>query len=333
MARSFRKMTCFALASVMLASSACTARADDSVTYEKVDVVVPSAKIADPNPKMNRLGPLSDHLEENARLAAEEMGIEAVSYSAQIGQRGDYLLSAAMGPGGGVFYIAPFLGPYPGPDGHDPWASVTIKGGAEVVPVCRIVVIRSLDTPLRAAKFEDFVVDWPDHECNEQQLDMKQRATFNERLAKTGYSVFRETMIPHEGRAWLVELPEGDNSEFDLEKALDLAAGDRRVVSSMPLFLFHRKMGVANLDDGTRLFFYDKTTERTYNPRVCIVQGIEWKEFATWTNLHGNGSLEQWCKEALRAQAEMTRERMRKSWESEPGPVIQSTPTQSPNQD
>ena len=333
MARSFRKLTYLALASVVLASSGCAARADDGVTYESVDVGVPPAEIADPNPKMNRIGPLSDHLEDNARLAAEEIGIEAVSYSAQIGPRGDYLLSAAMGPGGGVFYIAPFLGPYPGPDGHDPWASVTMKGGAEVVAVCRIVVIRNPDTPLRAAKFEDFVVDWPDHECKEQQIDMEQRALFDERLAKTGYSVFRETTIPHEGRAWLVELPEGDNSEFDVEKALDLAAGDRRVVSSMALFLFQREMGVAHLDDGTRLFFYDKAIERTYNPRVCVVQGIEWREFATWTNLRGNGPLEQWCEEALRAQTEMTRERMRKSWEGKPGPLIRTTPLSSANRD
>ncbi|MHA6318287.1 hypothetical protein ACXYN8_11580 [Altererythrobacter sp. CAU 1778] len=329
MARSVRKLTYLALASVMLASAGCEAHANDGVTYKSVDVVVPPAEVADPNPKMNRLGPISDHLEENARLAAQEMGIEATSYSTQIGPRGDYLLSAAMGPGGGVFYIAPFLGPYPGPDGHDPWDSVTIKGGAEIVAVCRIVVIRNADTPLRAAKFEDFVANWPDHKCHEQEIDTEQQALFDERLAKNGYSVFRETTIPDEGRAWLIELPEGDNSEFDVEKALDLAAGNRRVVSSMVLFPFQRQMGVADLDDGTRLFFYDRTIERTYNPRVCVVQGIEWKRFAIWRYSRGESSLNQWCDEALRAQTEMTRERMRQSWKGKPSPVIQTRPTHS----
>ena len=333
MARSFRKLTYLALASVMLASSGCAARADDGVTYESVDVVVPPAEIADPNPKMNRIRPLSDHLEENARLAAEEMGIEAVSYSAQIGPRGDYLLSAAMGPGGGVFYIAPFLGPYPGPDGHDPWANVTMKGGAEVVAVCRIVVTRNSDTPLRAAKFEDFVADWPDHECNEQQIDVEQRSLFDEQLATSGYSIFSETTTPDGGRAWIVELADGDNSQFDVEKALDLIGGNRRIVSSMALFPFDQKMGMADLDDGTRLFFYDETIERTYDPRVCIVQGITWDEFGTWRNTRGDGSFQQWCDEALRAHTIMTRERLRKKWENEPGPIIQTRPIQSPNRD
>ncbi|MEE4539934.1 MAG: hypothetical protein V2J51_15760 [Erythrobacter sp.] len=282
---------------------------------------------------MGRLKPLRDQLEENARIAAEDMGIEAVSYSAQIGPRGEYLLSAAMGPGGGVFFIAPFLGPYRGADGHDPWASVTMKGSAEVVAVCRIVVIRKPSIPLRVAKFEDFVADWPDHKCNQQQVDVEQRARFDEQLAKSGYSTFRETTTPDGGKAWLVELPDGDNSEFDVEKALDLVASDRRIVSSMPLFPFDHKMGVADLDDGTRLFFYDKTIERTYNPRVCVVQDIVWNEFATWRNTRGQGALWQWCDEALRAQTEMTRERIRKRWEGELGPVIQTTPIRSKSRD
>ena len=333
MAGCFRKVTYFGLATVMLASSGCAARTKDGVTYENVDVVVPPAEIADPNPKMNRLGPLGDQLEENARLAAEEMGIEAVSYSAQIAPRGRYLLSAAMGPGGGVFYIAPFLGPYPGPDGHDPWASVTLKSGAEVVAVCRIVVLRNPDIPFRAAKFEDFVADWPDHDCKKQQIDMEQRTLSNERLAKTGYSVFRETTIPDAGRAWLVELPEGDNSEFDIEKALDQVAGHRQIVSSMALFPFEKTMGMADLDDGTRLFFYDKTFERSVDPRVCVVQGITWTEFATWRSSSGQGALGQWCDEALRAQTEISRDRMIKSWEGMPAPEIRTVPIGSISRD
>lgn len=333
MGHSGRRLTQYALATAMLATAGCAAQADDGVTYESVDVVVPPAEVADPNPRMGRLKPLRDQLEENARIAAADLGIEAVSYSAQIGSRGEYLLSAAMGPSGGVFFIAPFLGPYPGSDGHDPWASVNATDGRDVVAVCRIIVIRNPDTPLRAAKFEDFVVDWPDHDCNEQQIDIEQRAIFDERLARTGYSVFRESTMLDAGRAWLIELPDGDNSEFDVEKALDLVGGTRRIVSSMALFPFDQRMGVADLNDGTRLFFYDKTIERTYNPRVCVVQGIEWNEFATWRNTRGDGSLKQWCDGVLRAHTEMTRERMRKKWEAEPGPIIQTRPIQSSNRD
>lgn len=329
MAGNVRKLKHFALATALLANQGCAVRAEEGVTWQSVEEVVPPAEITDSNPRAGRLGPLRDQLEEKARLAAEDLGIEGVPYSAQIGPRGEYLLSAAMGPGGGVFFIAPFLGPYPGPSGHDPWVSVTVNDGVEVVAVCRIVVIRDPSTPYRAAKFEDFMNNWPDYECNEQEIDMEQRAQFDERLVKSGYSIFRETTMPDGGKAWLVELPDGDNSEFDVEKALDLVAGDRRIVSSMALFPFDRTMGVADLGDGTRLFFYDRPFERSPDPRVCIVQGIAWNEFASWRHSRGDSSLQQWCDDAMRAQTDLARERMRNSWEGEPGPVIRTTPLPS----
>jgi hypothetical protein len=124
------------------------------------------------------------------------------------------------------------------------------------------------------------------------------------------------------GRAWLIELSDDRSLEFDVEKALDVAAGDRKIVSSMALFPFDEMMGVADLDSGDRLFFYDNIFERSSDPRVCVVEGIAWKEFATWRKGRGKGPLRDWCDEALRAQSGAASDRMRKKWEGKPGPTV-----------
>ena len=305
----------------------CPAVAEEPVVFGEIEIVVPPADKPDPNPRMHRLSPLRESLQQRATTEAAELGFDTVPLAEQTGLYGERYLVGAMGPDGGVFYVVPFLAPYAGMRGERPWDLVRHVGGEERVTACRFVLTASkLPEPSRLARGNELTALFPGPDCQPQEFDREIQAEYRASLAADGYAVFSRSEEFGEARAMLVELPNRYDSAFDIERALDLAAGERSVIRSMALFPFRPQQGFADLSDGARLYFHKRFSMGKANPRICVVEGVSWEQARSIAKRRDEGPLGRFCEDAFEAQEETSRERYRKKMEGMPPPVIRVSP-------
>lgn len=310
----------------------CQAAAEGPVVFGEVEIVVPPADTPDPNPRMNRLSPLRENLQQRAAAEAAELGFETVPVAEQTGLQGERYLVGAMGPDGGVFYVVPFLAPYAGPRGERPWDMVRHVGGEDRVTACRFVLTASkLPEPSRLARGNELTALFPGPDCKPQEFDREIQAEYRASLAADGYAVFSRSEQVGKAQAMLVELPYRYDSDFDVERALDLAAGERSIIRSMALFPFRPQQGYAELSDGSRLYFHKRFSMGRANPRICVVEGVTWEQARSIAKRQDEGPLGQFCDDAFEAQAKASKERFRKKMEGEPPPVIRVSPVKTSN--
>ena len=310
----------------------CQAAAEEPVVFGEVEIVVPPAAKPDPNPRMNRLSPLRESLQKRATAEAAELGFDTVPLAEQTGLQGERYLVGAMGPDGGVFYVVPFLAPYAGPRGERPWDMVRHVGGEDRVTACRFVLTASeLPEPSRLARGNELTALFPGPDCQTQEIDREIQAEYRASLAADGYAVFSRSEQVGEARAMLVELPNRYDSDFDVERALDLAAGERSIIRSMALFPFRPQQGFAELSDGARLYFHKHFSMNRADPRICVVEGVSWEQARSIAMRQDEGPLGRFCEDTFTAQEEASRERFRKKMEGKPPPVIRVSPVKKSN--
>ncbi|MBH5323320.1 hypothetical protein [Aurantiacibacter sediminis] len=310
----FRAFLAPAVAASLIACSAPVATAQESAFEE---ITLPAAPDPD-EPRQGRVPQIYELLYERAAEDARAMGDEEpIPYAMQVGYQAESYLVGAISPGGGVFYVAPFLGPYPSGN-IDPWERAIVEDGQVRFDACRFEIIPdSLPGNRRFAKVGEITSLWPDPLTCELQEEAGEPADLPENAQPydDGYEMRAETGEPDGARAAIVVHPGNVHSRFNADAALDLYLDGREVAWSMALPIARWTSAVAELTDGTRIYLANPSQELA---RICIFEGVDWATFRSFAG-GADHPLRSWCDAGL---SEHRAEYMQRLMEDPPPRIV-----------
>ena len=285
------------LALIGAAFAGCAAFAAPQDGARHVEFTLPDAP--DPQqPRPGRLQQIVELLQPIAMEEAVEAGGEAVPYSRQVGYDSEFYLIGAVGETAGVYYVAPFLGPYPA-RGIDPWDMARMEGSRVSFDACRFEIHpENLPGARRFAQSGRYTGLWPDPTTCAPRTDAGDNAVPEEvSMLADGYEIYDAIEGDGEMRAALVVHPSRSTSRFDPDAALDHYLDGREVAWSMALPIASWNAAVAELADGSRIFLANPSRE---NARACIFEGLDWETFRGFESGEDH-PLRTFCNEAIAA--------------------------------
>ena len=123
-----------------------------------------------------------------------------------------------------------------------------------------------------------------------------------------------------------------DGGPIDRGATLQVAAGaDDPVSRAIALPLRDWRGGYAETRKGRRLFYLAPTGSESELRANCIVEGIVWSEFVSWTQAGVGGPLKRFCDEGMAAEQAAATERYRQRLDRITTPIrVQDAPVVNP---